>query len=126
MAIALILSPAVLFSIRILTDNANSQTIAANIALNFPESNTLQREALIGTGLMLFVISLVVNFAARFIIGRTGKSRGGRKAKALPPTDATTMLALDDAGSPLEALHPHGSSAHPEGPKSNQPEGPRP
>ncbi|HEY0248075.1 MAG TPA: phosphate ABC transporter permease subunit PstC [Gryllotalpicola sp.] len=125
MAIALIMSPALVFSLKLFTDNANSQTIAANIALNFPESNDLQREALIGTGLMLFVISLIVNFAARFIIGRTGSTGGGKskKAKALPPTDATSMLALDDAGSPLQALHPHASSAHPEGLKPSQPEG---
>jgi phosphate transport system permease protein len=124
MAIALIISPSLLFSLRIFTDNQNSQTIAANIALNFPESNPLQRDALIGTGLALFVISLVVNFTARFIIGRTGKSSGGRKARRLPPTNPSTMIALDDAESPLEALHPHASSAHPEGLKPSRPEGP--
>ncbi|GAA4159788.1 phosphate ABC transporter permease subunit PstC [Gryllotalpicola daejeonensis] len=125
MAVAMILSPSLVFSLRLFTDNQNSQTIAANIALNFPESNELQREALIGTGLALFVISLVVNFAARFIIGRTGRSSGGKKAKSLPPTNPSTILALDDAESPLEALHPHASSAHPEGVKPSQPEGPR-
>ncbi|WP_245980020.1 phosphate ABC transporter permease subunit PstC [Gryllotalpicola protaetiae] len=125
MAIALIMSPTIGFFLNWFTDNRNSQTIAANIALNFPESNQLQREALIGTGLALFVISLVVNFAARFIIGRTGKSGGGKKVKRLPPTNPSTMLALDDAESPLAALHPHASSAHPEGLKPSQPEGPR-
>jgi len=125
MAIALIMSPTVGFFLNWFTDNKNSQTIAANIALNFPESNPLQREALIGTGLALFVISLIVNFAARFIIGQTGKTNGGKKAKRLPPTNPSTMIALDDAESPLEALHPHASSAHPEGLKPSQPEGPR-
>ncbi|GAA4184948.1 phosphate ABC transporter permease subunit PstC [Gryllotalpicola kribbensis] len=125
MAIALIMSPTVGFFLTWFTDNQNSQTIAANIALNFPESTTLQRQALIGTGLALFVISLVVNFAARFIIGRTGKSTGGKKARRLPPTNPSTMIALDDAEGPLEALHPHASSAHPEGPKPSRPEGPR-
>lgn len=125
MAIALIMSPSLLFSLRLFTDNQNSQTIAANIALNFPESNALQRDALIGTGLMLFVISLVVNFTARFVIGRTGKTGGGRKSKNLPPVNAISILALDDAASPLEALHPHTSSAHPEGVKPSPSEGPR-
>jgi phosphate transport system permease protein len=125
MAIALIMSPALIFSLRLFTDDQNSQTIAANIALNFPESSALQRDALIGTGLMLFVISLVVNFSARFIIGRTGKTGGGRKAKNLPPVNPSTVLALDDAGSPLEALHPHASSAHPEGLAPSPTEGPR-
>ncbi|MCL2514387.1 MAG: phosphate ABC transporter permease subunit PstC [Microbacteriaceae bacterium] len=123
MAIAMIMSPTLLFSLRLFTDNQNSQTIAANIALNFPESNTLQRDALIGTGLMLFVISLIVNFAARFIIGRTGKTGGSKKK--VPALNPTVALALDDAASPLDALHPHASSAHPEGLKPSQPEGPR-
>ena len=80
MAIAMIISPALLFSVRILTDTGNSQTIAANAALNFPESNPLQRDALIATGLALFVISFGVNFIARWIISRTGGSRRLRKA----------------------------------------------
>jgi phosphate transport system permease protein len=81
MAIALIISPSLIFSLHLLTDTQNSQTIAANLALNFPESNTLQRQALIGTGLMLFVISLAVNFAARGIIARTGPGGGAKKRK---------------------------------------------
>ena len=68
MAIALIVSPSLIFSLKILTDGQNSQTVAANIALNFPDANTLQRQALIGTGLMLFVISFAVNLIARMIV----------------------------------------------------------
>ena len=80
MAIALIISPSIEVSTRILTEGQNSQTIAANIALNFPIANTLQREALIGTGLMLFVISLAVNMIARYIVSRTAPSAGSRKS----------------------------------------------
>jgi phosphate transport system permease protein len=112
MAIALIISPSLIFSLHLLTDTQNSQTIAANLALNFPESNTLQRQALIGTGLMLFVISLAVNFAARGIIARTGP--GGKKqnknSKAslgivlvpgeAPIVVAETALSATDPGSP--------------------------
>ncbi|MGN6220533.1 MAG: phosphate ABC transporter permease subunit PstC [Microbacterium sp.] len=72
MAIALIISPSLLYSLRILTDGYNSQTIAANIALNFPVATEIQRSALIGTGLMLFVISFAVNMVARYIIGAQG------------------------------------------------------
>ena len=72
MAIALIISPSLIFSVRLLTDGYNSQTIAANIALNFPIATDIQRSALIGTGLMLFVVSLAVNMLARYIITATG------------------------------------------------------
>jgi phosphate transport system permease protein len=100
MAFALIVSPSLIFSLKILTDGQNSQTVAANIVLNFPEGTTLQRQALIGTGLILFVISLAVNLVARVIITRTGPDAKTRKAKKriqqLPPSDPTSVLALDD------------------------------
>ncbi|WP_345799880.1 phosphate ABC transporter permease subunit PstC [Microbacterium sp. AZCO] len=72
MAIALIISPSIIYSVKLLTDGYNSQTIAANIALNFPISDDIQRSALVGTGLMLFVISFGVNILARWIVGRSG------------------------------------------------------
>ena len=72
MAIALIISPSLIFSVKLLTDGYNSQTIAANIALNFPISDEMQRSALIGTGLMLFVISFGVNLVARALINAGG------------------------------------------------------
>lgn len=82
MAIALILSPAIMFSVRLLTEGNNSQTIAANIALNFPNSSTIERSALIGTGLMLFVVSLAVNMLARYIITRKPGEKRKKAAKA--------------------------------------------
>ncbi len=95
MAIALIISPSLIFSVKLLTDSSNPQTIAANLALNFPESDTLQRQALIGTGLMLFVISLAVNFVARAVITRTGGKKKGRATSVrLVPT---STAALEDA-----------------------------
>ena len=100
MAIALIVSPSLIFSLKILTDGQNSQTVAANIVLNFPEGTTLQRQALIGTGLILFVISLGVNLLARIIVTRTGPDAKTRKAKKrieqLPPSDPASVLAVDD------------------------------
>jgi phosphate transport system permease protein len=115
MAIALIVSPSLIFSLKILTDGENSQTVAANIALNFPISDTLQRQALIGTGLILFVISLAVNLVARVIVTRTSPGAKGRKAKRdiaqLPPSDPSTVLALDDASrSPVDFLERDGVS----------------
>jgi phosphate transport system permease protein len=106
MAIALIVSPSLIFSLKILTDGQNSQTVAANIVLNFPEGTTLQRQALIGTGLMLFVISLAVNLVARVIVTRTGPDAKTRTAKKridqLPPLDPSSILAVDDV---LAAQH---------------------
>ena len=39
--------------------------IAANIAAQYPEANDLGVSVLIGTGLVLFLITFVVNFIAR-------------------------------------------------------------
>jgi len=47
-----------------------NQTIAAEIALNFPEAYGLRLSELIATGLVLFLITLVVNMIARAIIAR--------------------------------------------------------
>ncbi|MHA7985682.1 phosphate ABC transporter permease subunit PstC [Rathayibacter sp. CAU 1779] len=103
MAIAMIMSPSLVYSLKILTDTSNSQTIAANIANNFPESNDLQRSGLIATGLMLFIISFGVNFVARWIISRTGAGnrRKNKAAAKLPPTDPTTVLTADATSSPV-------------------------
>ncbi|HWD63046.1 MAG TPA: phosphate ABC transporter permease subunit PstC [Humibacter sp.] len=102
MAIALIISPSLVFSVQMITDTRNSQTIAANIALNFPESNDLQRDGLIATGLALFVISFGVNFIARLVIARTGGPRRVKKsAKPAPPSDPTSVLTADAAESPV-------------------------
>lgn len=79
MAVALIISPSLIFSVKILTDGYNSQTIAANIALNFPISDEMQRSALVGTGLMLFVISFAVNMLARYLVAASGPKADARK-----------------------------------------------
>ncbi|MBK5233645.1 MAG: phosphate ABC transporter permease subunit PstC [Thermoleophilia bacterium] len=53
-----------------LISSSNPSTIAANIALDFPESSGIDINALITTGLVLFAITLVVNVIARAVIGR--------------------------------------------------------
>lgn len=69
MAVAMVLSPSVLISFA-LVQSQNPTTIAANIALNFPEAYGLGVNVLIATGLILFVITLIVNSIARAIINR--------------------------------------------------------
>ena len=48
-------------------------TIAANIANFFGEAGALGRSALIASGLVLFAITLLVNFLARYVILRSGR-----------------------------------------------------
>jgi phosphate transport system permease protein len=50
--------------------SANPSTIAANIALNFPESSGVAVNVLIATGLVLFAITLVVNMLGRLVVTR--------------------------------------------------------
>ena len=53
-----------------LIGSGNPSTIAANIALAFPESSGLAVNALIASGLVLFAVTLAVNMAARAVINR--------------------------------------------------------
>ena len=64
MAIAMILAPADLITFNVIS-NQNPNTIAANIALKFPESSGIDVNRLIATGLVLFVITFIVNALAR-------------------------------------------------------------
>lgn len=109
MAIALIISPNLIFSLRILTEDQNSQTIAANIALNFQIATDIQRQALIGTGLLLFVVSFAVNFLARYIANRTAS--GGNKGRAKERKQAATV----DSSTASPAAESHTPSASTEG-----------
>lgn len=69
MAVLMILSPGFLYSFKLLAAG-QQQTIAANIAAQFPEANQMGVATLIATGLALFVITLAVNMAARAIVAR--------------------------------------------------------
>lgn len=69
MAVLMILSPGFLYSFRLLAAG-QQQTIAANIAAQFPEANQTGVSTLIATGLALFVITLAVNMAARAVVAR--------------------------------------------------------
>lgn len=69
MAVAMVLSASGVVTFNLIS-TTNPSTIAANIALGFPEATGLRVNALIASGLVLFVITFVVNFAARSIVGR--------------------------------------------------------
>lgn len=69
MAVAMVLSPANVISFNLIGSD-NPTPIAAKIALDFPEATGVKVNALIAAGLMLFVITFIVNFAARTIVAR--------------------------------------------------------
>jgi phosphate transport system permease protein len=67
-AIVLSVSPG-LVSVDLIS-SSNPSTIAANIALTFPEASGLDINTLIASGLALFVITFAVNFLARWVVSR--------------------------------------------------------
>jgi len=73
MAVTIILSVSGIVTFNLIS-SANPSTIAANIALDFPESSGLAVNTLIATGLVLFAITLVTNMAARMIIARQNRN----------------------------------------------------
>lgn len=75
MAVAMVLSPSSVINFALLTSQ-NPNTIAANIALDFPESGGDYRSLLIATGLMLFLITMIINMIARYIVSRRAEFSG--------------------------------------------------
>lgn len=69
MAVALVLSVSNVVSFNLISV-VNPSTIAANIALKFPDSSGVAVNVLIASGLVLFVITFLVNFAARAVVAR--------------------------------------------------------
>jgi len=69
MAVTIILSVSGIVTFNLISQ-ANPSTIAANIALDFPESSGLAVNTLIASGLVLFAITLVTNLVARAIVAR--------------------------------------------------------
>ncbi|MFI6007966.1 phosphate ABC transporter permease subunit PstC [Streptomyces sp. NPDC051243] len=74
MAVATVLSPD--FDIHASLLNPGGGTFAQNIASKFGEASEFGRDALIASGLVLFVITLLVNGAARAIIARRKEYSG--------------------------------------------------
>jgi len=64
-----VLSPALIVNFFVLRAQSPN-TIAANIALQFPEASGVSVNALIASGLVLFVVTLLINMLARYIVSR--------------------------------------------------------
>jgi phosphate transport system permease protein len=75
MAVAIILSGSGGITFNLIS-RENPSTIAANIALQFPESTGLDVNTLIASGLALFVITLAVNMLARWVVNRRADFSG--------------------------------------------------
>ncbi|WP_052848628.1 phosphate ABC transporter permease subunit PstC [Streptomyces avicenniae] len=69
MAVAIVLSGSAGVTFNII-GSGNPSSIAANIALRFPESSGLDINVLIASGLVLFAVTLFVNMGARAVINR--------------------------------------------------------
>ena len=74
MAVAMVLSASRVVTFNLIS-TVNPSTIAANIANEFPEATGLGVNVLIASGLVLFVITFAVNFAARAIVARSEKEQ---------------------------------------------------
>jgi phosphate transport system permease protein len=75
MAVAMVLSVSKAVTFELLT-STNPSTIAANIALTFPEAYQVNINILIATGLILFVVTFVVNALARWFVNRRKEFSG--------------------------------------------------
>lgn len=75
MAVAMVLSATGIVSFKLLTTD-NPSTIAANIALSFPEAYGTNVNVLIATGLILFIVTFLVNAVARWIVSRRAEFSG--------------------------------------------------
>jgi phosphate transport system permease protein len=75
MAVAIVLSGGAGATVNLIS-SSNPSTIASNIALRFPEATGLGVNTLIASGLVLFVITLLVNMLARWVVNRRADFSG--------------------------------------------------
>jgi phosphate transport system permease protein len=68
LAVAIILAPAYVISVHV--TEGGGITFASNIALKYSEASDIGIDALLASGLCLFVITLLVNFSAQLLIRR--------------------------------------------------------
>ena len=71
MAVLMILAPGATFSLHIL-EVGRHNSIAANIASKSAEASGVDMSLLVFTGLVLFVLTFVINAVARWIVARSG------------------------------------------------------
>ncbi len=74
MAVAMVLSVSGAVTVNLISSQ-NPSTIAANIALNFGNASGMKVNVLIFSGLVLFVVSFIVNFLGRWVAAR-GQVKG--------------------------------------------------
>jgi phosphate transport system permease protein len=72
MAVAMVLATTPLTTLNVI-GTATPATIAANIALNYKEATPGRQSLLIATGLVLFVVTFLVNLTARWVAGRSDR-----------------------------------------------------
>ena len=76
MALLMVLSAGLKVNFFLMSPGQHS-TIASQIALNWPEAQAgLERQFLIGLGLLLFILTFLVNFAARRVVARYAEFSG--------------------------------------------------
>ncbi|WP_110588409.1 phosphate ABC transporter permease subunit PstC [Microbacterium suaedae] len=75
MAVTMVLSGSPIVILQLL-QSGNPLTIAANIALDFPEAHGTGVNTLIATGLVLFIVTFAVNAVARWIVNRRAEFSG--------------------------------------------------
>lgn len=75
MAVTMVLSSSSIITFELL-QSGNPRTIAANIALAFPEAHGTGVNALVATGLILFIVTFAVNAVARWIVNRRAEFSG--------------------------------------------------
>jgi phosphate transport system permease protein len=69
MAVAMVLSATPIVTLNLIS-STNPATIASNIASNYKAEDNRIQTVLLATGLVLFLFTFLVNFAARYIAGR--------------------------------------------------------
>jgi phosphate ABC transporter permease protein PstC len=76
------------------------QSFAGVIALQFGEaqSTPLYKSALLAAGLVLFVLTLIINAIARAYVTRAGRIGGGRGGRRVGAADAVTGITAPEVG----------------------------
>jgi phosphate transport system permease protein len=74
MAVAMVLAVSPIATLNVI-GTASPATIASNIALNYKEATPSRQSLLIATGLVLFAVTFIINFAARWVVGRTERKQ---------------------------------------------------
>jgi phosphate transport system permease protein len=74
MAVAMVLSASPTVTLNLIS-SSNPATIASNIASNYKAEDNRIQTVLLATGLVLFLFTFMVNFAARYIAGRSERGQ---------------------------------------------------